>query len=257
MYIPQRISPSDKRIVVCTTHRHFLNGAYSPCSTEMDKSYDTFMASARHNNTVNSTKSYSSSPRHSHHGAPHSGHSNAGNNISKLPPTGPRSYKKPRLSETQASPPSRSDLPLPSRKSQGHPHISSRGDLRDGRGGREGRDGRDIIPRHAADTRGKFNHIKMEVDEDKRVRPASPGQRERDRDRERDNDRERWTRESGMRERERDKEHDRDGNRAPRRNGSHVGPVQGVNSARKTERAISSNAHLNSGDRTLAERMGL
>ncbi|GLB33934.1 putative WTAP/Mum2p family protein [Lyophyllum shimeji] len=170
----------------------------SSLSTEINKAYETLASSARPSNSTNNTsKSYSNSPRTSYH-APLPP-TETGNGPTKLPPTGPRAYKKPRLSESQGSPPLRNHTSLPPHKAYGHSHSSARGT-----------DTREYPPRRSTDGRGKPNHHKMDVDDDQRARPASPLQeRERDRDRDR----------GGGRERDRE----RDGHRSHRRNGNFGG----------------------------------
>lgn len=220
-------------------------------STELDKSYESFMASTRLNNAVNSTKSYSQSPRASYHPLPQT---TTGNGTgTKLPPTGPRAYKKPRLSEAHASPPLRTNTALPPHKSHSKPHPPARGhDTRD-------------YARRLPEGRGKLNHVKMDIEEDSRAIPPSPAydrERERDHDRERERgskERERGSRERerGSRERDRDGGRERDGNRHPRRNSGFVGRGGGGGPARRAERVLAPIDTFPGGDRTLAERMGL
>ncbi|KNZ81554.1 hypothetical protein J132_00520 [Termitomyces sp. J132] len=73
--------------------------AITTLSTELDKSYSTLLASST--STNNSTKSISQSPRAAYHPVDSNyNYNNATTNgPSKLPPTGPRAYKKPRLSD--------------------------------------------------------------------------------------------------------------------------------------------------------------
>ena len=199
-------------------------------SAELDKSYESFMTSTR----LNSTKSYSQSPRASYHPLPQTGN---GTGMSKLPPTGPRAYKKPRLSEAQASPP-RIHTTLPPHKSHSKSHPPARGhDTRD-------------YARRLPEGRGKPNHIKMDIEEDSRAIPPSPSY---DRERERERDRER---ERGSKERDRDGGRERDGNRHTRRNSSFAGRGGG-GPARRAERVLAPIDSFAGGDRTLAERMGL
>ncbi|RDB22587.1 hypothetical protein Hypma_010053 [Hypsizygus marmoreus] len=206
-------------------------------STELDKSYETFMASARSISGNNSSKSYSKSPHTPYHPMPASHSMDNGTIISKLPPTGPRAYKKPRLSDSQASPSLRPHISLPA-----HKHSSSRGG-----------DTREYASRRAPEGRGKSNHIKMDIEEDERARPPSPlYERDRDRDRDWGRDRDRG---GGTKERER--ERDRDGHRAHRRNGNFSGNPSRGGPGRRPERVSASNESVSSGDRTLAERMGL
>jgi len=216
------------------------------CSTELDKSYESFMASTRTNNSINSTKAYS--PRTSYH--PNSQHATGnGTGMAKLPPTGPRAYKKPRLSESQASPPLRTNMSLPPHKLHNQSHGSSRSS-----------DMRDYNTRRSAEGRGKHNHIKMDPEDDSRGRPPSPVY-ERDRVRDRDRERERGLKDRDRerdRDRDRDRERERDGNRPSRRGGNFGGNIsRGGNLGRRAERVVASADTLAGGDRTLAERMGL
>lgn len=217
-------------------------------STELDKSYDTLMNSSRQVNSVNNSKSHARSPRNAYNSLPQVGN---GNGAGKLPPTGPRAYKKPRLSEPQASPPSRPNNTLPSHKSQIHSNASTRSG-----------DRRDYLSR-PNNEQLKSSRSKIDVDEDDRESPALPTERVRDHDRERIRERSRKDR-----ERTRDRERDRDGNRttASRRNGSHTsssvrgGPVGGGGGSSRTindRSTVASTNLIHGGDRTLAERMGL
>jgi hypothetical protein len=197
------------------------------------------MSSAR---LINSVKSYSRSPRNSYHSTLHSTPAGNGNGASKLPPTGPRAHKKPRLSESQTSPPQRPSASLPFNKSSQNQSNLSRT-----------KDAREQSPRQSSDGRTKPNHVKMEVDGDPRERPRSPIER----DRERDRDRERLPR-----ERERERDRDRDGNRLSRRNGNFGGSGSGrggglSGAGRRVDRDLAPSNSYGSGDRTLAERMGL
>ena len=207
-------------------------------SAELDKSYESFMASSRLNSTAYSTKSYSQSPRASYHPLPQTGN---GTGMSKLPPTGPRAYKKPRLSEAQASPPPRINATLPPHKSHSKPHPPARGhDTRD-------------YARRLPEGRGKPNHVKMDIEEDSRAIPPSPIY-----DHERERGRGSKERERGSKERDRDggRGRERDGNRHTRRNSSFAGRGGG-GPARRAERVLAPIDSFAGGDRTLAERMGL
>ncbi|CAL1700869.1 unnamed protein product [Somion occarium] len=184
----------------------------------------------------------------------------ATNGQKKLPPTGPRAHKKPRLSESQM-PPQRPNPPPPpafTPKMYNRPQSSlSRHN-----------ESRERSPRPPPGR--KAWPIKMDVDEDQRTRPRSPrspersreNQRERERDvgrddRERERERERardrnWPkdkdREKGRQDRKRDRERDRPVRRNVVGNGGGGG------------RRDSSSSHPGSyagADRTLAERMGL
>lgn len=153
------------------------------------------------------------------------------NGVTKLPPTGPRAHKKPRLAEPKVSP-AHSNISLPPSKPQ---TTNARQSLpRDHEPPRSPR----LSP---TDVRTKPSNVKMEVDEDSRTRPRSPnGSRDRE-SRRRDKDH----------GREHDKERDRDRDRFSRRNGGSGGGGGG-----RRSRGFSGNAYA-FGDRTLAERMGL
>lgn len=211
-------------------------------STELDKSYEALMHSSRQ---ADNSKSHSRSPRNSYRNLPQSVATGNGTHTSKLPPTGPRIHKKPRISEPHLSP-ARSNAPLPSQKVYTHSHIPAS----------RGSETREHVPRYSTDNRGgKPNHI-MEVDEDTRSRISGPpADRERPRERERDRDHER---DRGPKERPRDRDRDRDRNRSiPRRNNfSSSGRGAGGGSSRRVDRVTVPNS-FPSPDRTLAERMGL
>ncbi|KAF8897658.1 hypothetical protein BD779DRAFT_1491983 [Infundibulicybe gibba] len=210
-------------------------------STELDKSYDILTTTARQNNAAH-THSSSESPRNSYHTPlPHpnsAGSTQNSHSSSKAlpPPTAPRAHKKPRLSESNAS-------PLP-------PHKSHN------RGSRPPPGGREYTPRHSSDGRKGSGHSKMEIDD---ARAVSPNDYERrDRDRGRDHERERERERGVNRERERERDRDRDGSRFSRRNGhSNGGHGRGSGGpGRRVDRAIAAHGFAG-GDRTLAERLGL
>ncbi|KAG2116071.1 uncharacterized protein F5147DRAFT_675867 [Suillus discolor] len=194
-------------------------------SSELDKSYESFQTSVRQMNANH--HSYAPAPRELYHPA------STSNGVIKLPPTGPRAHKKPRLSEPKVSP-ARSNISLPPTK----PHIGN---------------ARQSIPRDyeavrsprlsPTEPRIKVSNVKMEVDEDARTRPRSPND---NRDREthrRDKDR--------ARDHEGEHGRDRDRDRFARRNGGGSGGGGG-----RRARGFASHAYA-FGDRTLAERMGL
>ncbi|KAJ7682658.1 hypothetical protein DFH06DRAFT_1161765 [Mycena polygramma] len=213
-------------------------------SNELDKSYAAILTIA-----PRAEKSHSHSPRNSYHGSLPPGNGAASSNL-KLPPTGPRAHKKPRLSEAnRASPPAPG--PGPS-SSKGHTRNSRSTSSRP-----DARTGSEQSPRQ---DRGKANNhaARMEVDEPKQSRPRSPAERDKDKDL-RHRDRER------REERERDKERDRgerdgrperDGGRRDRRNGNFGGGGGGGRSGRRADRGPPNNAYQG-GDRTLKERLGL
>ncbi|KAG6880381.1 hypothetical protein C0992_007792 [Termitomyces sp. T32_za158] len=215
-------------------------------STELDKSYNTLLASARPSTSANnSTKSISQSPRAPYYPiSPIDPSSNLSmtNGPSKLPPTGPRAYKKPRLSD---APPQRTNAPPSTQhKPHGRPTHGST---------------RDYAP-SARRGRGTNSYHKMDVDEDQRARPPST-EREREYERDRERERERGRnrdRERGGRDRE------RDGHGRHRRNGGGGGGRNTFSGGRglrtghdHTQASPSANDSMHSGDRTLRERMGL
>ncbi|KAI0638106.1 hypothetical protein C8Q77DRAFT_1048748 [Trametes polyzona] len=180
------------------------------------------------------------------------------NGSGKLPPTGPRAHKKPRLSEPQVSPTaSTTSLPIPPK-----PHLSAANATPQGMS----RDSR------ASADRKPPEGVKMEVDDDARSRLRSPV-RERDRpphhDRERhkDHERDRPSDRARNRDRDREREHDRDRDhdRSSRRNGAGGGGGGGgggrrgrrSNGNNNSNNNNNSNDLANGADRTLAERMGL
>lgn len=192
----------------------------SSLSTELDKSYDEFMTQMRQTNNV---KSASRSPRNSYHPGNH----NTSSSGSKLPPTGPRAYKKPRVSDSPASSPSqRPHASLP-QSYKSHNHSSRYHD-------------QDQSPKQSADSRAprsnNSNHRMVVDDEDSRTRPRSPSERDMKERHYRGNAREADRR-------------DRDGGR---RNGNFSG-----RQTRKFDRGNGGGNSYQSGDRTLAERMGL
>lgn len=233
-------------------------------STELDKSYQSFQSSFKPKHHANAlSQPYTVPPRDPFHQSQHHSHLQhppqhatqnqpTSNGLSKLPPTGPRAHKKPRLAvdyNVKMSPAhSNASLPPPANSSK-HPQVQTQPQIK-----HESSRSPRIPP---ADTRLKGN-AKMEIEEDARTRPRSPQERDRERhrekdwgrDKEREKDRER-ERERG-RDRERERDRDRDRERFSRRNGSGSRGAGG----RARNRGTLSHSYL-SGDRTLAERMGL
>ncbi|KAF8639827.1 hypothetical protein AX17_001083 [Amanita inopinata Kibby_2008] len=186
-------------------------------SAELEKSYASFMTSARQ---TNNAKANSQSPRNSHHPGPRVTQAGYSNHASKLPPTGPRAYKKPRLSDPRSLSPARTGVSL-SRKKQPV--------------------GREYAPRHHGDHRGKGHHAKMDVDGDLKRTPSPTYDRDRERER-------------GPKDRDRERE--RDGKHSRRNGNFHSGPARGGGGRRMDRNAASANS-FTGGDRTLAERLGL
>ncbi|KAG7096812.1 hypothetical protein E1B28_004220 [Marasmius oreades] len=220
----------------------------SNLSTELDKSYDAFAA----HNTVNTHKSTpsTSSPSYSHrnfhhHNNPHHNGTGigTGSHANRLPPTGPRAHKKPRLSENHKKSSSRS----PRQAAVKNLSIQATGST-SGSGQRH-------RSRSSSSRTSHVNHINhsMEVDGHEYSRPRSPihsrkgggggGGRRGDKERERDRAGER---EPHRGDQEKDRDRDRNRSRRDSRNQRRSG-------------GPGSSTMNNSGgvDRTLAERMGL
>ncbi|PFH52831.1 hypothetical protein AMATHDRAFT_56329 [Amanita thiersii Skay4041] len=190
-------------------------------STELEKSRASLMASARQSNSMISNKSASQSPRNSFHPGPRAPPTGNGNHPSKPLPTGPRTRKKPRLSEARAVSPGRAVV--------SEPHKNT--------GARE------YPSRHPSDHRGKGHHPKMDVDDEHRRTPSPIRERDRDRDRERG-------------PKDRDKDRDRD-TRYSRRNGHFSGGSGRGGTGPSGRRMERNSMPAGGGDRTLAERLGL
>jgi hypothetical protein len=185
---------------------------------ELEKSYTTLLTSARQPSSTSSAKTNSHSPRNSYHSTHRSAQpGNSGH--SRIPPTGPRAHKKPRLSEPRASSPPRSSAP--------HQNQVAPRD-------------REYTSRHN-EYRVKVPHGKMDVDDEQRRTPTPVHDRDRDRERER-----------GPKDRDRDR--DRDG-RYSRRNGNFASGRGGNSGGRRVDRSAAPTTFT--GDRTLAERLGL
>ncbi|KAF7355437.1 hypothetical protein MSAN_01460500 [Mycena sanguinolenta] len=250
-------------------------------STELDKSYEAMMSTAPR---ADSSKSHSRSPRNSYHvPLPGGGHNNGSGNghttasnssSSKLPPTGPRAHKKPRLSsDLRASPPPVLNSGTgPSGNTKTHTASSSTSSRPDART----REEQQQSPRHAdhqqhrghGGGKGINNHVhgqsaRMEVDEQPRAHARSP-EREREREREpREKDKDLRHRD---RERRDEREpRDRDGGRRDRRNngnfggggGGRGGGRRGADRGPPPHNAHTTSSSYQGGDRTLKERLGL
>ncbi|KAF8630329.1 hypothetical protein AX15_002979 [Amanita polypyramis BW_CC] len=192
-------------------------------SAELEKSHEAFLTPARQSNTIGNAKANSHSSKNSYHAAHRAAPTGNGGHSAKILPTAPRAHKKPRLSEPRASPPSRSSASYQN-------HVTAR----------------EYHPRQHNDYRGKGQHSKMDVDNEQR-RTLTPVH---DRDRERDRERER-----GPKERDRDRDRD---SRYSRRNGNFTGGSGrggGGSGGRRTDRNAAPTNFT--GDRTLAERLGL
>ncbi|KAF7352669.1 hypothetical protein MVEN_01232700 [Mycena venus] len=231
-------------------------------STELDKSYEAILTTApRADNTKShhSHTSHSRSPRNSYHvPLPGNGNGNgvsASPNNSKLPPTGPRAHKKPRLSDTgRASPPPPPSGPVPSSKAHTYTTSSSTSS--------RARDEPMPSPRQAEHPqhRGKANNhnhaaMRMDVDE-QQPRPRGTLATRAGAYRERRDER-------GERGGERDRDGGRRGDR--RNNGSFSGGGGGGRGGggRRADRGPppplnnAASSSYQGGDRTLKERLGL
>jgi len=251
----------------------WLQTAYTCSSDELEKSYEIVIPPPR---PVNA------SSRHTHQVPPHlqapaSGNPNGnghgggsgGGTVNKLPPTGPRAHKKPRLAEARASPATSSNaLPRLQTQTRGRSashHMDSpensplqSPDTRKAPGGKvdsamdeepERARGRDR-ERERERGRSRDREREREREAERRSRHRSPvvprEPRERERNKERDRDR----------ERDRPRERERDRDRTSRRSGGHG--RKGRSAAAAAAAASGGGGYSGSDrDRTLAERMGL
>ncbi|KAJ7638972.1 hypothetical protein FB45DRAFT_417607 [Roridomyces roridus] len=187
-------------------------------STELDKSYEVVLS-----NAPRAEKQPSRSPRNSYHPLPSNGTTTSnggGAPAGKVPPTGPRAHKKPRLTgpEPQASPPPPPTGPKNQRQRESSPR-----------------------PPKAGSSTSTNSNGRMDVDEH-----SPPVERDQDSGRHRDRS-----------ERRDDRERDRDAGRRERRNGNGNGGGgrsggSGPRRGGAAERGPPTNV-----DRTLKERMGL
>ncbi|KAI0375560.1 hypothetical protein BV20DRAFT_932288 [Pilatotrama ljubarskyi] len=238
-------------------------------SAELEKSQDALLQ-AHGRQPHHPPRQASPAPRN-HQPLPHL--SVNANGTGKLPPTGPRAHKKPRLSESQISPTaSNTSLPIPAKPHLSAANATPRGASRDSR---------------ASADRKPADNVKMEVDDESRSQLRSPVRerdrpphhdrerdrhRERERDREKDRDRPNDRARNRERERDRERDRDRDQDRSSRRagnggggggnNGSNTGATGGGGGGgggRRGGRRTNGNTNDqgNGPDRTLAERMGL
>ncbi|KAK7695936.1 hypothetical protein QCA50_000575 [Cerrena zonata] len=199
--------------------------------------------------------------------------SNATNGQRKLPPTGPRAHKKPRIADAPIPP--RPNAPFPASHKMYNRQQSS---------ANRRNDSHERSPR-PNQAKKAWHASKMEVDEPPRSRSPNLGrdrQRDRDRDRERERERERDRErvpERDERDREdnrdrtrdrpkdRDREKDRDRNskrdrgdrdRTSRRYGNAIGNGgNGGGGSSMREPPQSRNSSSYGGERTLAERLGV
>ncbi|KAI0081696.1 hypothetical protein K474DRAFT_1586931 [Panus rudis PR-1116 ss-1] len=193
------------------------------------------------------------------------------NGSRKLPPTGPRAHKKPRMSEPYGGNAGRPNIPpLPPPKANRSTSSSTRRN-----------DSRERSPRASGSSRKTWQaNVKMEVDEDQRTRPRSPernrdnlrekekekekdresdrgSERTRDRYRNKDRERERERDRDRERDRERDKDRDHNERSSSRRNGQDGSGGGGGRRGPRSSSSRNSHSYAAGGDRTLAERMGL
>ena len=249
----------------------WIQSAQARSRDELEKSYEIVIpptrpanASSRHAPQVPSHLQVptSGNPNGNGHG---SGSGSGGGALNKVPPTAPRAHKKPRLSETRAS---------PATSSNALPRVQTQ---TSGRSTSHHMDSPEDSPLQSPDTR-KAPSGKAETamdDEPERVRgrererepsrsrdrereserrsrhrspapPREPRDRERHKERDRDRDRDRDRERDRPRERERERERDRD--RTSRRGGGH---------GRKGRSGGGGGYSGSDRDRTLAERMGL
>lgn len=238
-------------------------------SEELEKAQATILENGRPKGYSGNSHPSSQSPaiRTNQNLPPHT--SQPPNGSSKLPPTGPRAHKKPRLSDTPSAPPS-SHGGQPAKGNRVHGGASARR-----------QETPDRSPRISTSNDRK---VKMEVDEEdrkhwspKRNHDHEQDRADRDRDRERDRDRgHERERERPPKDRERDRhthrDRDRDRDRArdfdrSKRNGAYGAAGAsgggggssggGGGGGRRPRRGSNANSYSSTGDRTLKERMGL
>ncbi|EPT03712.1 hypothetical protein FOMPIDRAFT_98438 [Fomitopsis schrenkii] len=247
-------------------------------SAELEKSNEALVASSRQANMPKGhSHSHSPAPPRNHYPQPQQTYpSSASNGSGKLPPTGPRAHKKPRLSGSHASPAPNPTGRTGSAASYAQSAASSPRDTRDRRP-----ESIDRKPLHG-----------VEMDEGERSRPRSPDRpRERERDRpphtdagsdrgrdrpphkdhargrdrpphtdgDRGRDRPPHADKDRVRDRERDRDREKNRERErdrdkSRRNGRSGG---GGGGGRRSARGQNNLPAIDSTDRTLAERMGL
>lgn len=249
----------------------WIQNAQACSRDELEKSYEIVIpptrpanASSRHAPQVPSHLQVptSGNPNGNGHGSG-SGSGSGGGALNKVPPTAPRAHKKPRLSETRAS---------PATSSNALPRVQTQ---TSGRSASHHMDSPEDSPLQSPDTR-KAPSGKAETameDEPERVRgrerereasrsrdrereserrsrhrspapPREPRDRERHKERDRDRDRDRGR----ERDRPRERERERDRDRTSRRGGGH---------GRKGRSGGGGGYSGSDRDRTLAERMGL
>ncbi|KZT12534.1 uncharacterized protein LAESUDRAFT_718800 [Laetiporus sulphureus 93-53] len=216
-------------------------------SGELDKSHEAIMAQGRPSSVVKA-HSHSQSPaptRNMYQQPPHL--SSATNGSAKLPPTGPRAHKKPRLSESHTAP-ALASAPLHGASKPNHAQAASSTQG-------EKRSRRESVDRRALAVIDEDRKPRSPDQERERERPRE-SDRERAREREKDRDRVRERERGRDKDRERARERDRDRDRPSRRNGGGRGGGGGGGGARRGGRGHTG-ASYDSADRTLAERMGL
>lgn len=216
-------------------------------SDELEKSYKELALAQKSNDSY---RRDSRSPTRSHsRGFQGNSYNSSG---LKSVPTGPRAYKKPRLSDAQVSP-TGSNVSLPPISNSGSHNNSIR------------QPRRDRSPRVDI-RRSPTKDARMDVDEDiKRGRNGSRDrlrERERefrDRDRDRDRQRDRQRDRDRFRDYDRGRDQDREGRRDRERDKSRRNGVQGRPPVDRggTGRRVRGFGNQDNGDRTLAERMGL
>jgi hypothetical protein len=247
---------------VSLIHFPLIRNTHIRARDELEKSYEIVLPPIRPANTSN---------RHTHQVPPHmqapsSGNPNGNGNgsVNKHPPTAPRAHKKPRLSETRASPATSSNaLPRLQTQSRGRStsrHIDSpensplqSPDIRKAPSGKVEVAIVEEQERVRDRERERGRSRERERDAERRLHhrspaaPREPRERERERNRDRDRDRDR--------DRERVRERERDRDRTSRRGGGHS--RKGRSGGGGSGGGGGGSAYASDRDRTLAERMGL
>ena len=231
---------------------------------ELDQAQATILANGRTNNHSSNPLAPSQSPiSRVHQNLPHLNQSSNG----KLPPTGPRAYKKPRLSQTPSLPPS---THTNQHMKGNHPHGgTTRQHEYSDRSPRGSTSDRKVKMELDVEDRAHWSPARSrDYDRDKDKDKAVDRERDRDRDhghgrdrdrpaaKERERDRHPHRERDRERERDRDRDRTRDFDRSSKRNGAYGGG-NGGGGGRRPRRGSNANSYTSGGDRTLKERMGL
>lgn len=234
-------------------------------SRELDKSYESYLSVAQSMPSPQlSPQTYPPSPRVSY--TPQA--TVNVNHGSKLPPTGPRAQKRPRLSEANAQSVSGSTKQHNSSSHNHYNHNSTKRGVDDQpkRGDKDNRGGNDT------NKGNRSSKMDMDNEHPASLEPARGWEKDvsreydkgRGKERNKERDRDRSPRDPDHGSRDRDRGNNRGNNSNIRRGGSGSGRTGGRRGDRLNGGAFhgagnssSNNSYSVNGDRTLAERMGL